>query len=799
MFQIGHYRRRGRRLPDYLPWAGLVAPGCVLNKDGAFMRVVDFRGPDLESSTQNELTIYAQQLNRVFKRAGTGWCYHIEAARHESTTYPDTQWTNVAAGMVDDERRSQFAAERVHFETNYRLSVAYLPPTETVNRAANLFLTDDATANLTVNYDHHLSRFIEETDTLFAFLADIFRHCSPLDNDGVVTYLHSCVSTNRQGVASPEVPFYLDGLLCDMPFVGGLHPRLGDHYLKTISIRDFGTTQTPALLDELNSLTLPFRWVTRFLTMDKKDAIAEITAMRRNWFAKRKGIRALIGETLFKTEPLLEDSSAVDRAKDADHALREAGDDRAAYGYITTTITVSDPNPGVVMDMAREIQRVAANAQLVAEIETLNAVEAWLGSLPGHAYADIRRPMVSTKNLARLMPASAIWAGPLRNEHLNGPPLLYAHTRGSTPFRLTTHHDDLGHSILIGPPGAGKSFFLSLMALQWLRYPEAQVLIIDKDRSSRAATLCAGGQFFDIGQHDGLGFQPLADIDQPDERTWAQEWLLGLYENEKLPITPELKISLWSALLTLASRSTEHRTLTTLHGLLQEPPLKHALAPYTVAGAYGHILDRQTNTLTRSPWQAFELGQLFDRPSIMAPTLHYLFHVFAQRFDGRPTLLIIDEGWLFLNYPTMADQIKEWLKVLRKKNVSVVFATQSIADATDSPIFSTLVEAIPTRIFLANVHAREPRITPFYHSLGLNERQIDLIATAHSKRDYYFSNPFGNRLFELSPGPLALAICGSSSPSDHLLLDRLEKTSPAEQFLRNFLAAKSPRTAKEAA
>ena len=92
--------------------------------------------------------------------------------------------------------------------------------------------------------------------------------------------------------------------------------------------------------------------------------------------------------------------------------------------------------------------------------ESVNAVEAWLGSLPGHVYANVRQPPLSTLNLAHMIPLSAVWAGPERDEHLGGPPLLFAKTEGATPFRLSLHVGDVGHTLVIGPTGAGKSVLL---------------------------------------------------------------------------------------------------------------------------------------------------------------------------------------------------------------------------------------------------------------------------------------------------------------------------------------------------
>jgi len=140
-----------------------------------------------------------------------------------------------------------------------------------------------------------------------------------------------------------------------------------------------------------------------------------------------------------------------------------------------------------------------------------------------------------------------------------------------------------------------------------------------------------------------------------------------------------------------------------------------------------------------------------------APVLTYLFHKLEARFDGKPTFLILDEAWVFLDDPMFADRIREWLKVLRKKNVSVIFATQSLADIAGSPIAPAIIESCLSRIFLPNNRAMEPQQREAYDRFGLNKRQVQIIAAATPKRDYYFQSHGGNRLFDLQLGPVALA------------------------------------------
>jgi len=110
--------------------------------------------------------------------------------------------------------------------------------------------------------------------------------------------------------------------------------------------------------------------------------------------------------------------------------------------------------------------------------------------------------------------------------------------------------------------------------------------------------------------------------------------------------------------------------------------------------------------------------------------------------------------------------LREWLKTLRKKNASVVFATQSLADIETSAIAAAIVESCPTRLFLPNERAIEPQITSIYRRFGLNDRQIEIVARATPKRDYYCQSRRGNRLFELGLGEVALAFTAASSKAD---------------------------------
>jgi type IV secretion system protein VirB4 len=226
--------------------------------------------------------------------------------------------------------------------------------------------------------------------------------------------------------------------------------------------------------------------------------------------------------------------------------------------------------------------------------------------------------------------------------------------------------------------------------------------------------------------------------------------------------------------------------LSGLAALLQSSELKQALAPFTLAGPFGRLLDAEAERLGSGDVQAFETEGLIGTPAAPA-VLDYLFHRLEARLDGRPTLILVDEGWLALSDVTFGPQLREWLKTLRKKNASVVFATQSLADLEASPLAAAVIEGCPTRVFLPNARAGEPGIGALYRRFGLSERQLEIISLARPRRDYYLQAPAGCRLFELALGPVALAFCAASSRADQAAISEVLEASGFEDFAAGWL------------
>ena len=471
--------------------------------------------------------------------------------------------------------------------------------------------------------------------------------------------------------------------------------------------------------------------------------------------------------------------------EDAEQAETEVRSGGLNAGFMTAGIVLMHEDLRTLEEMAREVRRLLLSLGYSGRIETFNAMEAWLGSFPGNGWADIRRPLVNTLNLADILPLASVWTGSPHNPcpyyPENSRCLAVLTTDGATPFRLNLHEGDLAHTIILGPTGSGKSTLLALLAAQFRCYPESCIYVFDKGLSMYALVKGAGGDHYDIGR-DALAFAPLQRIDESDEEfSWTANWIANLAELQKMIVLPTHRNAIHQALDQLRNNPPEMRSLTDFWHVVQDPDLKAALKHYTQAGAMGHLLDAQTDNLELSRFSVFEIETLMEMGEAnLIPVLLYLFHRIEKTLNGQPGLLLLDEAWVMLGHPVFKDRIREWFKTFRRKNTAVVLATQSISDADKSGIMDVIVESCPTKFFLANHAAEDDLPARLYRQAGLNERQISIIRNMTPKMDYYIVQPSGRRKVQLALGPRTLAFVGASDRDSLARLKTLMMEHPAD-------------------
>jgi len=802
MRKVSLFKKQDPGFADLLNYAAIVDDGIVALKSGAFLAAWSYRGDDLASSSDGELSSVRVRVNAALARLGTGWMMHIDGVRVPAESYPspdESEFPNEVTALIDAERRLQYEGEGAHFESQYVISVTYIPPSA-VESKLSPYLYEETQGKEEQERHSEASAARRELEAFKRQLMELedslsstvkmhrLRSFEVQTDDGtrfvrdeLLEWLQFCITGIIQPMRLPPIPMYLDGVLGAQDFWGGLTPKLGDRFIGTITIDGFPSESEPGLLAGLDSLPISFRWSTRFIFLDPQDSKKYLESHRKKWSGK---IRSFI-DVVFQRNGRL-DMDAVSMSEEVSAAITEASSGEVLYGYLTTTIILMDEDKTRVEEGLREVKRLVQNLGFNARIEGINATDAYLGSLPGHNLENVRRPMVHTMNLADLIPLSGLWSGQGRCPNPffppNSPPLAYCTTSGATPFRFNLHVGDVGHSLILGPTGSGKSTLLAFIVAQFFRYRNASVFAFDKGNSLYALGHC-GGNYYDIaGEGKGTSptFRPLAELDGPNDISWACEWVEMLIQLQGLESTPVIRNEIKRALEQVKSAPVEERTITALQTAIQIGDLRTALEFYTLKGAAGFILDEDGSDVELDQFQVFEIEHLMNRgDKIVIPVLMYLFHRIEKQLKGQPAMIVLDEAWIMLGHPAFRAKIREWLKVLRKNNCCVVMATQSISDAVNSGILDILMEQCPTKIFLPNPEAKQsgtattPGPQELYGMFGLSERQTEILATARPKREYYFVNTDGRRLISLELGPLALSFVGASGKQDIATMQEL--------------------------
>lgn len=765
------HRTEPAGLADLLGWGFLVDDGVVLQKDGSLMAGFRYAGPDVSAAAPGELDALSRHINDALLPFGDEWMVHVDAIRRPAAAYAPSMFPDPITQLIDEERR---AAYRVYagrqFETTYTLVVTHLPPPEMYARLTTWFVQGGGRS--AVDWDKVLSGFLAAIAGLEQRLAARLR-LDRLDSDTLVGHLHECLTGAPHPVRAPAHGAYLNVVLADQDLVGGFEPRIGPCHVRAVAVQGYPHASHVGALDVLNTLPFAFRWSNRVLPLSQQTAARLIRRHQLTWYKKRKGAAAWLQEMMGGKRrdaaaqadaDLFMDHDARRMAQDAGEAVADNASGAVRYCFYNQVIVVMDADAVRADAVAAELLKAVHDAGYTGRIEGVNALEAYLGTLPGHGYPNLRRPLVSTRNVADLLPVTSIWPGLATNPSPlfppGSPPLLWAATAGATPFRVNLHDSDVGHALVLGKTGSGKSTLLGILAAQFRRYPGAQVFVFDVGYSMWALARAVGGSHYDLaaGRTDVLRFQPLARVDEPGERTWAAEWLETLAALQGVSVTPAHRARIDRALALVAGNPRPHRTLTEVTTQLQQADLLIALKPYTLGGNYGQLLDAAHDDLGDSQFTVFEMKHLLaldDR--IAVPVLLYLFRRIEQRLDGRPTLIEIDEAWMALLHARFGPRITQWLLTLRKQNAAVVLATQSPAQLAQLAMRHAVIDSCPTKFYLPNADAASNASVELYRDLGLNEREVATIAAATPKRHYYVKSPRGSRLFELGLGPLALA------------------------------------------
>lgn len=760
---------------ERLNWYGLVAEGVVLCKDGALLAGWNLRGIDTESLGPDEVGARTVALARGMTEFKAGDAFWVDLARRPLKGYSTTEadFQPRVLQMLEAERRSYF--ERAQDE-NYRNAITLVyqwqsGPGLKLAQALEEFDRRCLSVEGRFGAIFQLDRMgvVRETDGL---------HGLEAGRDELVGRLASALAGRFRKVQVPKVPVYLDVILRpewshdrpgDLPLVGGRRAAF-------IAIDGYPAESTPEMLAVLEDLPLEYNWTTRFMPLSGDAIRGEIDRRARAWGQTKTSVTAQLSRS---GEGIVNEFTET-MEQEARSALADVEAGELRYGFFNTTIAIFDDLGGdgkSVQRVANSVVESLGEMGFSARLETYNAFEAFVSMLPGHRKENVRRGILSTRNFVDLIPVSTIWSGEITNPCDKFPPkspaLIRARSVTGEPYFFNLHSGDVGHTLIFGPTGAGKSVLLGMLASNFLKYPGAQVFAFDKGRSMQALCLAAGGAHYTLGE-DGHRIAPLKAIGDLG-LGWAQGWIESLVTLSNQTVTPAMSREITKGLQ--ASRTLEGEALAAFHAMVQDDDVKGAVAPYIGEGAYCGLLNGERDAIAFAPFTVFETEALFESSEAAGLlTIDYLFRRIEARLRGAPTLILLDEAWSYLGHDVFRARIKKWLRELRKANASVVIATQFLGDALDSELAGALLQSCRTRIYLPDPDARSAREAERYGQLGLTEAQIALVATMKPKRDYYVVKPEGRRVVDFAIQPQALALLGATNTEDSARAARLAQT-----------------------
>jgi type IV secretion system protein VirB4 len=756
----------------------------------------DLHGPSPESSTLADVASASRQLAGALVHLGTGDMAQVIYHRLPAPEPPERQFPSRAAAMVDAERRAQFAAES-HWITPTRLYLTheYEAPVKSLLLAA-LHASNGPRrqARHELLREHALARFAAFEDAAASAVG--LRRLSNLE---LFRDLLMCVTYHDYPAALPEPHVRLNEIIGCERFIGGLAPSINGFHLRPLCITAHPATTVPQILAVL--LRHPGRMTisARFICLDPFDAQEQLRIEKRHWNREILGsIWNLVKGWFGKSAQADQDSNEQLADIDAAIAASAAG---MSFGWVTITAVIRDPDPERADLRVRDLQKDCHALGIMARIEDMNAVEAIEGTRPANGSSNIRRPLMTGANFADLVLPVDHWPGlPYMDSPAfpdNTPVPLICSGTGREPFWWPTYIGQVGHQLIIGSTGTGKSGLIGALVAAYTGVPDARIVWLDLDYSSFVLAHLMGADYRDLGSPETPPINPLSFLDQEGGLEYLYGWFERLFKRWNFELNERDFEDFTDALRKAQREGT--RNLAGLRALIYgggdgRDKIRRILQHYITY--WGHIFNAQdarpdTTLPLLTVYEMRNLWVLGDRAA--APAIELILQSIIFRLTGAPVWIFADEFWKFLADPVSSEWFFAAIRTLRRRNAAFVAATQSTIELANHPSRDVILESCPVKVYLPNSELTGSAYTrENYMKLGLNEHECTIIGSARPRAQYYVRTPVGSRLVTFALGDLAKNICAATSYRDVQHARRILAESPNEFFLDTWLSERVP-------
>lgn len=713
----------------YIPYKCFWNSNTILLKNNAFLRIVKIKGFSFETADDEDIDIKKEARNNLLKGMVSGNIgLYFHTIRKKKEAFPEGEMTNAFAKRINDEWKIRHDGDR-SFANEHYLSIIRKDDTQGLAKAATFFkrlrnkIDEKAKIrNMRENFiemEEITSRILNGLSNYGAELLDVVETNNGIFSE-VCNFLGSLVNCGYSQNYR-FIPYGLDSYLpVNKIYFGSKNFEVkfpfNTKYGGMVSIKEYRNITNAGMMDGF--LQLPFEFIISqsFEYINRTVAISNIQLQQRR---------------LIQSEDV-----AVSQIQEIDEALDATMSGRFAFGKHHLSIMCIDDNMKSIENDLSMIIVEFSNIGITAVRERLNMEATFWAQLPGNFSYVVRGATINTLNLSSFASFHNYPTGKIKRNHW-GPAVTVLNTVSGTPFFFNFHVRDVGHTMIIGPTGSGKTVTMNFLCAQAQKF-NCRMFFFDKDRGADIFIRAMGGKYTTIDTSKPSGFNPLALPETNENKTFLNEWIRSMVSvnGETITATDVARINeAVNGNYKLPFKKRILRNIAPFLGISGPDTLAGRLEMWHSDGSRAKLFDNEIDNIDffSSRVFGFDMGELLKDKVSIGPVLLYLFHRISASLDGTPTMIILDEAWALIDNPVFAPRIKDWLKVLRKLNAFVVFATQSVEDATKSAISDTLVQQTATQIYLPNLKATEAYRTIFM----LSEREFQLIKTIEPGSRYF--------------------------------------------------------------
>jgi type IV secretion system protein VirB4 len=765
---------------------GFVRDAVFLTKAGAVGVVYRLSPPDSECIDDGARAVTATRVAQVLKQLSDRIHLYIYLLKRPVSPERPVPHLNPVVNAALAERAAfiDSAAGRFYASDHYMV-VLHEGLTRGLRSWAHpwhvLSGTRRASA-IDAQLDRAIDDLLAQAQTCAGLLSDVVSPV-PLDRQGVFEFVRRlCNYVEWKAHAAPlKYDGYLDYFAADSTLeCHRAHLRVDDYYVKVLTMKEPPAATYALMLDALHRIPHPFIACTEWRRLPVDRIRREIRAKRRHHFNRRISLVNYISPET-KPEHMLVDESATSVVSELGQCLSALDVEGRAFGSSSFSLVMYDTSVDRLERGLADAAKTFARHDGVLHVESYNALNAWLAVLPGNTAHNLRRLTLLDTNHADLLPLAGASTGAVTSgDPLRGCECLAIfRSEQHTPYHWRIHYEDVGHTLILGATGSGKSFLLNFLVTHAQKYNPI-TLIFDVGGGFQKLTTLLDGSRWRIGlPNDACRINPFSLAPTAENRHFLAAFTRVLLQaGDQYRATLQDDRDVHEAIESLYTVDAVNRRLFTLSNMLPRH-LSNALGRWIRGGAYGDLFDNEEDTLTVSSLQSFDFSGLDACPLVLEPLLFYVLHRATAAIESAPhtqlKLFVLDEAWRFFRDPVVKAYVTEALKTWRKRNASVFLSTQSTEDFADRDLLRTVIESCPTKVFLSNPDLDARRARDLFH---LNDVEVARIMDLQPRRQFLLKRPDAAKVLELTVDPRAYWIY-TNTPLDN---DRLEQALQGRSF-----------------